>query len=97
MCRAGTSTGRVRHPGAHAAPGLDKITAAAIGAGVGLFANSHKHCMSCRAPALDASGMLHMQPPAPEKVKAAITQAEVTAVSVTTLEGAEVDATFKVN
>ena len=53
--------------------------------------------MLCRSPDVDVTGMLHMQPPAPEKVKAAITQAEVTAVSVPLLEGAEVDASFKVH
>jgi len=37
-----------------------------------------------------------MRPPPPEKTRAAVTQAEMTAVSVPVLEGAEVDANFKV-
>jgi len=37
-----------------------------------------------------------MRPPPPEKIRAAVTQAEMTAVSVPVLEGAEVDANFKV-
>ena len=45
---------------------------------------------------MDVSGVLHMRPPPPEKIKAAMTQAEMTAVSVPVLEGAEVDANFKV-
>ena len=53
-------------------------------------------CSICRAPALDVSGILHMRPPPPEKIRAAMTQAEMTAVSVPVLEGAEVDANFKV-
>ncbi len=53
-------------------------------------------CSIGRAPALDISGILHMRPPPPEKIRAAVTQAEMTAVSVPVLEGAEVDANFKV-
>lgn len=45
---------------------------------------------------MDVSGVLHMRPPSPHKIRAAVTQAEVTAVSVPVLEGAEVDASFKV-
>ncbi len=37
-----------------------------------------------------------MRPPPVETIKAAVTQAEMTAVSVPVLEGAEVDANFKV-
>ena len=37
-----------------------------------------------------------MRPPPPDRIRAAVTQAEVTAVSVPVLEGAEVDANFKV-
>ncbi|KAL3160063.1 hypothetical protein ABBQ38_009778 [Trebouxia sp. C0009 RCD-2024] len=51
--------------------------------------------MSAKAPALDVSGVLHMRPPAPQVVRAALTQAEVSAVSVPVLEGAELDASFK--
>ncbi|KAL0047976.1 hypothetical protein WJX82_004829 [Trebouxia sp. C0006] len=51
--------------------------------------------LSAKAPALDVSGILHMRPPPPEKTRAAVTQAEMTAVSVPVLEGAEVDANFK--
>ena len=36
-----------------------------------------------------------MRPPPPERLRAAVTQAEMTAVSVPVLEGAEVDANFK--
>ena len=52
--------------------------------------------MLCRAPALDVSGILHMRPAPADKIRAAVTQAEVSAVSVPVLEGAEVDANFKV-
>lgn len=45
---------------------------------------------------MDVSGVLHMQPPSPDKIRAAVTQAEVTALSAPVLEGAEVDASFKV-
>ena len=45
---------------------------------------------------MDVSGVLHMCPPSADKIRAAVTQAEVTAVSVPVLEGAEVDASFKV-
>lgn len=45
---------------------------------------------------MDISGVLHMQPPSPHKIRAAVTQAEVTALSAPVLEGAEVDASFKV-
>ena len=45
---------------------------------------------------MDVSGVLHMRPPSPHKIRAAVTQADVTAVSVPVLEGAEVDASFKV-
>ncbi|KAL0030394.1 hypothetical protein WJX79_000988 [Trebouxia sp. C0005] len=51
--------------------------------------------LSAKSPALDVSGILHMRPPPPEKIRAAVTQAEMTAVSVPVLEGAEVDANFK--
>lgn len=37
-----------------------------------------------------------MRPPPPDKIRAAVTQAEMTAVSVPVLEGAELDANFKV-
>lgn len=49
-----------------------------------------------RAPALDFSSTLHVRAPPLEVIKAAVTQAEVTAASVPVLEGAEVDANFKV-
>ena len=45
---------------------------------------------------MDVSGVLYMRPPSPHRIRAAVTQAEVTAVSVPVLEGAEVDASFKV-
>ena len=38
-----------------------------------------------------------MRPPSPHKIRAAVTQTEVTAVAVPVLEGAEVDASFKVH
>lgn len=67
-----------------------------IGVGIDLLASPLICCLLSRAPALDVSGTLHMRPPPPDKIRAAVTQAEMTAVSVPVLEGAELDANFKV-
>ncbi|KAK9804274.1 hypothetical protein WJX72_004315 [[Myrmecia] bisecta] len=50
---------------------------------------------TCKAPALDLTGSLHLRPATFEQIKQAVTQEEATALAVPVLDGCDIDAEFK--